>query len=395
MRREHVVRLQKKHRFIMYVMKQGADRTSGMGLKIMKFHAIIHLISDMLLYGTPSEFDTGSNESHHKESKYAAKLTQRKEATFNLQTATRLTEFMCIDLAMEELLHDRCVWEYFVPVDAQTADTEVPDSDEGVGDNSEPDVPGQGEEVHDHNANDSDSVAEMVIHTGGTRIKIFEDSDDDGAPGFQMLSRSKTQQEKTVWLQEAVSWLNDLQNLVAPYIPEPYLPVLTEHKRDGSVFYGHPNFRSSGPWKDWALIDWGEGWSTLPSHIWCFIRLQNMPTGNQRLQFGGITLQDSVYAMVEVGQCEVSEALQSDLFIPLTVEVAGFDEDGEISGRKFYLANTEAIVGPCCVVPNIGGAKNAYFQVKPRREWSNLFVEWLRAPHEADVMVLSDPEEDG
>ena len=288
-----------------------------------------------------------------------------------------------------------CVWEYFVPVDAQTADAEVPDSGEGVGDNSEPDVPGQGEEVHDHNANDSDSVAEMVIHTGGTRIKIFEDSDDDGAPGFQMLSRSKTQQEKTVWLQEAVSWLNDLQNLVAPYIPEPYLPVLTEHKRDGSVFYGHPNFRSSGPWKDWALIDWGEGWSTLPSHIWCFIRLQNMPTGNQRLQFGGITLQDGVYAMVEVGQYEVSEALQSDLFIPLTVEVAGFDEDGEISGRKFYLANTEAIVGPCCVVPNIGGAKNAYFQVKPRREWSNLFVEWLRAPHEADVMVLSDPEEDG
>ena len=193
MRREHVVRLQKKHRFIMYIMKQVADRTSGMGLKIMKFHAIIHLISDMLLYGTPSEFDTGSNESHHKESKYAAKLTQRKEATFNLQTATRLTEFMCIDLAMEELLHDRCVWEYFVPVDAQTADTEVPDSDEGVSDNSESDVPGQGEEVHDHDADDSNSAAEMVIHTGGTRIKIFEDSDDDGAPSFQMLSRSKTQ----------------------------------------------------------------------------------------------------------------------------------------------------------------------------------------------------------
>ena len=106
MKREHVVRLQKKHRFIMYIMKQVADRTSGMGLKIMKFHAIMHMINDMLLYGTPSEFDTGSNESHHKESKYAAKLTQRKEATFNLQTAQRLTEFMCIDLAMEELLHD-------------------------------------------------------------------------------------------------------------------------------------------------------------------------------------------------------------------------------------------------------------------------------------------------
>ena len=106
-------------------------------------------------------------------------------------------------------------------------------------------------------------------------------------------------------------------------------------------------------------------------------------------------MKDGVYAMVKVAQyLEANEALQSDLFIPLTVEVEGFDEDGEVSGRTFYLANTEAIVGPCCVVPNIGGEKNAYFQVKPRREWSKLFVEWLKAPHEADVMELSDTEED-
>ena len=98
MERKHVVRLQKKHRFIMYIMKQVADRSSGMGLKIMKFHAIIHLITDIILYGSPSEFDTGSNESHHKESKYAAKLTQQKEATFNFQTARRLIEFLCMIL---------------------------------------------------------------------------------------------------------------------------------------------------------------------------------------------------------------------------------------------------------------------------------------------------------
>ena len=393
MKRDHVVRLQRKHRFIMYIMKQVADRTAGMGLKIMKFHSIIHLINDMLLYGSPSEFDTGSNESHHKESKYAAKLTQRKESTFNLQTAQRLTEFMCIDLAMEELLHDRCVWEYFLHLEDKTVELEVPDSDEDVPDRHDANICDQGDYDSDSDS-DSDSVPEIQIHTGGTRIKIYEDSDDEGKASFQMLSRSKTQQERTVWVQEAVNWLNDLQNLVAEFIPEPHLPVLTEHKRGGSVFYGHPNFRSSGPWKDWALIDWGDGWGTLPSHIWCFISLQNMPTGNQRLSFGGITLQDGVYAMVEVSQYEENEALQSDLFIPLTVEVEGFDKDGEVSGRKFYLANTEAIVGPCCVVPNIGGEKNAYFQVKPRRDWSKLFIEWLKAPHEADIMVLSETEED-
>ena len=85
----------------------------GMGLKLMKFHAILHLIEDIILYGVPMEFDSGSNESHHKDTKYAAKLTQRKEATFNAQTAKRLVEFLCIDLAMEEIDTGRCSWDYF------------------------------------------------------------------------------------------------------------------------------------------------------------------------------------------------------------------------------------------------------------------------------------------
>ena len=84
-----------------------------MGLKVMKFHAVTHMIQDMLLYGVPTEFDTGSNESHHKEAKLAAKLTQRKESTFNQQTATRLTEFHCIDLGMQEIDHKQRPWEYF------------------------------------------------------------------------------------------------------------------------------------------------------------------------------------------------------------------------------------------------------------------------------------------
>ena len=39
------------------------------------------------------------------------------------------------------------------------------------------------------------------------------------------------------------------------------------------------------------------------------------------------------------------------------------EEDGEETpNRMFYLADTEAIVGPCIVVPDIGGDSNAYFQ---------------------------------
>ena len=40
---KHVKKLDKKHRHIMYLIRKVAPRTKGMGLKVMKFHAILHL----------------------------------------------------------------------------------------------------------------------------------------------------------------------------------------------------------------------------------------------------------------------------------------------------------------------------------------------------------------
>jgi hypothetical protein len=54
-----------------------AQRTKGMGLNIMKFHDILHLMEDIQVNGVPLEFNIVANESHHKASKYAAQLTQK------------------------------------------------------------------------------------------------------------------------------------------------------------------------------------------------------------------------------------------------------------------------------------------------------------------------------
>ena len=43
------------------LIKKAARRTEGMGLKIVKFHAIIHMAMDIDYFGVPMEFDTGSN----------------------------------------------------------------------------------------------------------------------------------------------------------------------------------------------------------------------------------------------------------------------------------------------------------------------------------------------
>ena len=139
----------------------------------------------------------------------------------------------------------------------------------------------------------------MKIRTGGTWIKVFEDPDHGGMACFQFITRSKTMRKRR-WMQEVVDWLNELQKLVMPHIPDPFLTIKTKHERGENIFHGHPNFRSMGPWRDWVIIDWGVGHGVLPSHIWCYVVLQNMPIGKRKLHYGGIMSADGDCAVVEV-----------------------------------------------------------------------------------------------
>ena len=43
----HLKRLKKKHRYLMYVIRRLAKRTKGMGLKLLKFHLILHLVAEL------------------------------------------------------------------------------------------------------------------------------------------------------------------------------------------------------------------------------------------------------------------------------------------------------------------------------------------------------------
>jgi hypothetical protein len=46
------------------------------------------------------------------------------------------------------------------------------------------------------------------------------------------------------------------------------------------------------------------------------------------------------------------------------------------------LVDVEAFDSTAIVVPNIGGPPNSFFWMRPRAEWKDLFVEFLKAPHE-------------
>jgi hypothetical protein len=331
-----------------------------MGLNIMKFHGILHLFRDIINLGVPKCVDTGANESHHKPTKYAAKLTQRDITVFEKQTARRVDEFHLLDLAVCEL-EGKNVYEYFC-LDQLRG---VPSDDK------------QDESFSDQ------------VKTYGTQIEVFWDEEEN-----EVSWNFPKNKNSCGWEVSITEYLYNLQ-VHMQHHGITKLDIRTEHKRNGQIFRGHPDFKKRGQWNDWATFDWGV-YGQLPQEIWCFVDLTCLPA-NFSTNVGGSIVQRGVFAVVESAhfdcQPDGSPNSKSEMFIPLIKEVGSVDADGDIAERRFYLADVEAIVSPLCVVPDIGKNKLRYFQLKPRKEWPNLFTNWLMRPYKEDTEEMMEEED--
>jgi hypothetical protein len=378
----HVRRLMQKNRFIMHIMKKVAKRTAGMGLKLYKFHAIVHMALDIILFGVPMEHDTGSCESGHKITKVAAKLTQKRASVFELQTATRLAEFFLVELGMEEL-NGRPLWDYFDGFHHPKASDCQPNHH-----NSQDNGEDLDSEVEDMGPSNVDAA------TGGAKFSVF--TGEDGERDWKLLSKMKNK-DMVLWNEDVLACVHALQDYVSDWMPEVLL--YTEHKRNDQIFRAHPNYRSEGVWRDWVLVDWGDETGKLPCEIWGFVVLDGLPEVSEQdppLHFAGIDLKNGTYAVVEASTWSTNEREigYSDIFVPFTKTVGKLDKDGCVVARKFFLADVEAFAAPLCVIPDIGSLPRCkYFQVKPRSAWIGDFIAWLEAPHDDDELDTSDDDE--
>ena len=62
--------------------------------------------------------------------------------------------------------------------------------------------------------------------------------------------------------------------------------------------------------------------------------------------------------------------------------------------RKFYLVDVEAFVEPVCMVPDLGGATNAYLRMLPRSAWLTQYQKWVNSKHEKVEDILNKEEEE-
>jgi hypothetical protein len=239
MEKKHVREAKVKHRYIMYLMKKVAKRVAGMQLKLTKFHGVVHMADDILNFGVPMEVDTGSNESGHKATKTAARLTQKNEKTFDLQTAIRLEEVHLLDLAMLEI---ECKPVFYYGQHMPQAPLKDPPPKENVA-------------------------------VGGAEFTLKYDNERQQNV-VELTSRATKDDGKGTLEMGLISFIADLQNTVQEYLEK--VPLRTVHKREGQIFRGQNRYRGQ-VWRDWALIDWGPEGETKSGDLLICVAYQGKP----------------------------------------------------------------------------------------------------------------------
>jgi hypothetical protein len=346
MLKRHVKACQHKHRYIMFLVKKFGRRSKGMGLKLLKFHAIVHYADDILANGVPMEFDTGSNESGHKKTKKAALLTQKNVETFDQQTSIRVEEVNLLELAQEEM-EGRAMWDYALGHEFEEPNAEKPE----------------------------------VTSTGGARFKCYRD--EDRAYKFDILNDFKGKMD-TALEEDLIKFVVILQRKVTDYYPGG-VELRTEHKRHGLTFRAHANYKG-GVWRDWVLIQWNLEERPLPARIWGYVDLRRLPQNSGIKHGGNDSIDPGVYAIVESASYldDNGENNISNIFTPIKKELV--ITDGFVRKSVLYLADVETFVAPIAVIPDIGGDKNAYFVVKNKTQWRENFLEWLDQPIRHDTI---------
>ena len=353
MKRKHVFRSRKKHLYIMYLIRKVGNRKKGMGLKIVKYHAIMHMTQDILNFGVPMNFDTGADESGHKPAKTAAKLTQKRKDTFDQQVSQRLTEVQVLDLAMAEILHNKPVWAYYDPPDCVETNFE------------------------------SRAIASVF----GTKYVAGFDQEGESYM-YQVFSG----REKPVFIEAAfVDFVAKMTKEVSVYIPN--LEVFTTYRDvNGDIYRGAANYKGAA-WRDWVIINWGDD-GCLPGKIWGFVDLQDLPHDNHLYVGNVYQIPPGVYAIVESASLTKvkNKSKRSEIFVPIDKIVAKRDED-QVLEFEFSLADVDAFDGQLAVIPDIGGHNTGYFMLRPRSEWTENFTRWLERPYEDFEDFEEDEEE--
>ena len=220
--------------------KQLVVRDSQQGLRITKFHQLLHYAHMIRRHGSARNFDTGRCESIAVNMyKRSAKNTQRRQATLNSQIATRYVE----ELVMDE---SRRLFRKQEPSFRFTNDERY-----------------------------ADTVSNLKTFSGSKYFISFH-------PEFEQRTsyvnvkwndkkcKAKIDNNLTFGMCKRL-FLNDGDG--GCLTSDSVIECFTEYiDGNGNTYRAHPDYRGSGAWYDWCQIKW-KNVGKYPAKILCFFDL--------------------------------------------------------------------------------------------------------------------------
>ena len=218
-------------RKFMHQYKDMVRRTDGTGLKLTKFHQILHHVKNISEHGSLLNVDSGRPESTHKSmSKDPSKKTQKRTTLVVSQTATRLSE----DVLVRDAKASFCKQQVHGNVHLNRK------CKEHVGSRFNLDVTSLGGNRYEANLN----------WTGKSQATEL-DSD---------MCQALIQR---LFFHFGVGGCFHISSMVKGF---------TEYKpEDGVIFRAHPDYMIGSPWYDWAMIKWTDDEDLVPARLRLFL----------------------------------------------------------------------------------------------------------------------------
>jgi len=334
-------------RELLHDFKSVIERNTGNGLKIKKFHQLLHLPFLLTLYGAFSNSDTGPCE---RLLKYVVKnpfrSTQKRPKSAHLQIARRIIDNLVMDKAFK-------LYECDQLVQAEALDNQqyLPQQTKLCG-------------------------TKYVLsrhHKEGLTIKIgnVEISGSSNVPKWNVLS----------FISESI----------LRYLPDNTpLHLYTEHKRHDVLFRCHPCYRNESEWYDWAIFEFGI--YQRAAQILSFIDLQSFEeeelakikySVQDRVYIGDPLNQDipkrGIYAVVNELQRPSNQngfvASYNDSEVPDIIGHSVRMHSKVTNDWKLSIIDVESIYEVCIVIDDDTEKKPFdVIEVRPPTEWSRLFV---------------------
>ena len=329
------------------------DRKEGVGNNTIKNHLPLHYVEDIVRFGSPQNFNSGTGECLHKTAvKEPGRRTNMNSGTTEFLTGIRYVENITILRGCRDL-------GYMI----------------------------------DHDNTTQPISPQNFIEVKGPLCKITSDK-------IYRRNKSKALSRYPIW-DERYCRIKDVVSIVRHAI----LPLLTATrgiqlyatlKKDGQTYRANPCYGSSKiSRQDWAYIDMGRDGS-VPCQLLCVIDIPEKPRRTIYLNGSAVDeagkyflVHSSLVPLTETGPSPYTGQNQDEGTlahidqkivhrIPKSCFTGGAWVPADPSRPpSFLFVDAKSVQGPCIAVPDLlcPNPTNEFFILRPVNTWSSLFEE--------------------